>query len=66
MRDVPWNEVKKFARDRFEASRNQLLGCPLDEVERVRGRAEAYRSLLELENNAPSVRPEDGASFITQ
>lgn len=63
-RDVPWYEVKKFLRERREAAMTQLLGCPLDNVERIRGRVEAYQSLLQLENLTPDEPPSTAVMFI--
>lgn len=52
-RGVEWTEVKKFVVARLGAAQNELLGCPLDKVERVRGRIETLRAVLALEDAVP-------------
>lgn len=44
-----WTAIKHFATSKIEVAQKELLNCPLEQVERVRGRVEAYRTILALE-----------------
>lgn len=47
-RDPGWGEVREHCLQRIAQYQTELLGCPLDQVERVRGRIEAMRAVLAL------------------
>ena len=48
----------------MDSSHKELLSCSLDSVERVRGRIEAYQSILRLEQGEPDKTP-DSSFFDT-
>lgn len=49
-RDPAWQEVRRQIETKIEQHHGELLTCDVDRVERVRGRIEALRALLELEH----------------
>lgn len=57
-----WSDVRRVAHAKLVAAQNELQNCPLEHVERVRGRIEAYRTILALDTapGAPSA-----GTFIT-
>lgn len=54
MRTPSWPEIKRVSQSKLDSSHRELLSCPLDNVERVRGRIEAYSAVLRLETEAPA------------
>lgn len=59
-----WTAIKHFAASKIEVAQKELLNCPLDQVERVRGRVEAYRTILALEGAPADTRR--AAAFINE
>jgi len=57
MRTPGWTEVKRVATSKVDAAQKELLSCPLDQVERVRGRIEGLMSILRLEQGEPDATP---------
>lgn len=53
LREVDWGEVRRYAHAKIESNLKELRGCPLDKVERIRGRIEAYEALVQLERTPP-------------
>lgn len=53
LREVDWAEVRRYASSKIESNLKELRGCPLDKVERIRGRIEAYEALIQLERTTP-------------
>lgn len=54
-----WLAVKRYAQTKMAAAQTELQTCPLEHVERVRGRVEAYRAILALESAETGVRTID-------
>ena len=53
MRFVEWEEVKIRVTQKIQSYQKQLENCDLNDVERVRGRIEALRYVLKIEEESP-------------
>ena len=51
--NVEWHTVSNYLKAKIIENQKALENCPLEEVERIRGRLQAYRQILRLpeENN---------------
>ena len=53
MRIVEWAEVKTIVQEKLQSHLRALENCPHEEIERHRGRIDAYRSVLNIEASQP-------------
>jgi len=62
MRDINWQFVEAWAKERLQSERNKndAVGLPEHETNAIRGRIGLLKELLRLPNEKPEVLMQDG------